>query len=195
MAIFPRSKTIRPAPGYRPSPKQLVKRTESEAGDTQIRDGWGRTRFVPDNCIFTLTIPDAEIVQAFWELNRTNTFYNYDYDTRDVTPGGSLNSFAQIGTGNGATTTFTVLACEITNVTVYDNGSPVASSAYTITRATGPNLEDQIVFTVAPLNTHVITIAFRGCLRYLAEMPAEPTIESAGYNKRKITVPFREVFP
>jgi hypothetical protein len=78
-------------------------------------------------------------------------FSIFDFDPHVVTA-------LACGTGNGGTTIFTIPAKAVSGQTVKDNGAAVSGSAYTILAGTGADGEDQISFTVAPLNTHVITI-------------------------------------
>jgi hypothetical protein len=59
------------------------------------------------------------------------------------------------GTGNGTQTVFTIPAKATAGHTVKDNGSSVGG--WTILVGTGADGEDQISFTTAPLNAHVIT--------------------------------------
>src|SRR5579872_2479236 len=126
MATFPQSSTIRSIYGYKPLKIENVVRPLSESGKSQSKDFWGKMRFQPDPCEFQLTRADKENVRAFCEANRTGSFYFYNYDTEDVT------TQQNIGTGDGSTKIFTVPAREISNVAVYDNGSLVSGSNYTV---------------------------------------------------------------
>jgi len=62
------------------------------------------------------------------------------------------------GTGNGVQTVFTIPAKEVSGATVKDNGAAVSGSAYTILTGTGADGEDQISFTSARANAHLITL-------------------------------------
>jgi hypothetical protein len=188
MAFFPQSSKLVPIYGYRPLKIENVKRPPSESGKSQARDVWGQTRLMPQPIDFELVRADKENVRQFWAANRTGTWYFYDYDTEDVT------TAQNIGIGDGSNKTFTVLARQISAYTVYDNGTPVSSSSFTVNVGTGPNGEDQVVFTTAPTSGHAITIIYTGRLRYLAEFYQPIEIEPLTVSVWRVRVFVRQAF-
>jgi hypothetical protein len=171
MAIFPDSNTIKPLLGYESWPIENLRRSPSEAGDTQIRDVWGRVKWFAE-FEMELNASDAATVIAFFMANRATTFTFYDFDPY-------IAFVAEnIGTGDGSAVTYTIPAKETTSHAespqplVYVNGVlKTAATHYNITPASGALGQDRVIFTGgnAPANGHAVTITYTGRHLYTCE--------------------------
>jgi len=83
-----------------------------------------------------------------------DTFIFYDFVSRSY-------PVENIGTGDGATTTWTLGYRDVDNETVYFD-DVAQSGGYSISNRTGANGQDQIVFDTAPSDTIVITMKMDG---------------------------------
>lgn len=176
------------ADSYDAGPIDFVKRSETENGSSQSLDVWGRTRFVATWSVRG-TIETIAILLWFWKNNRSSdfTFFDFDYE---YTTGMSA------GTGDGATTLFTIPAKETSDwgVTVGGVGKDLTTH-YTISAGTGAQKEDQIQFT--PGNTpgageEIVFYRIRGRNRYTVEFAESPK-KSVGATLATLTQSVREV--
>lgn len=191
MAIFPDSTTIKPLLDYDATPIENVRRTPSESGLQRIRDVWGREKFQA-TMEFDLSPTDAATMIAFRSANRAATFTFYDFD-----PSRPFSN-ETIGTGDGATLTFTIPAKETTSqiVQVADGlggwTTKTAGVHYNITAGSGALGEDRVVFTGgnAPANGRDVRISYTGRHRYTCIFTAygERVISSTGRKAFSIRV-------
>lgn len=143
-----------------------VKRNAPSAGASQSRDIWGRTKFQA-SLEFDRLIDDAELLMSFWEVYRVVGFTFFDFEPCVIGTPGYRNP-DPLGTGDGATLTFTVRAKELvsSSIVVYEDTAPssaarvvISSANYALSVGTGPQGEDQIVFGGghAPLGAKAVT--------------------------------------
>ncbi len=93
-----------------------------------------------------------------------------------------IYSGVSVGTGDGSTTVFTMAARDITDETVYVDGTP---TSVTVNNRTGANGQDQITFATAPGNALAITADYTG-KKYLSNCVFESdTIGSAIINYQR----------
>jgi hypothetical protein len=167
-----------------------VKRNAPTAGASQGRDVWGRNKFSA-TWEFNLGIDDIELIMSFWAMYKVSGFFGYDFEFITVgSPG--YRAPEALGIGNGVITTFTVAAKQISNITVYDNG--VSTAAWTLSIGTGPQGEDRIIFTAAPVAGHILTIAYKGRHRYFLEIPSPPAKGNTEWNRQRVSFPVLEKF-
>jgi hypothetical protein len=100
----------------------------------------------------TLSIADRKTLVAHWKSYRASLFTFFDFNTKqgfdEVT----------IGTGNGATTTFTLPAKTTSGRTIKKaTVVQVEGVAYTVGVGTGAEGEDRITFAVAPTLGQIVT--------------------------------------
>lgn len=141
-----------------------VKRNSPTAGASQTRDMWGKVKFAA-SLEFDRKIDDIELLMSFWEVYRITGFTYFDFEQIVMgTPG--YRSPEVLGTGDGATLTFTIRAKEIvsSSVVVYNNTVPISSGFYALSAetngiGTGSQGEDQIIFGGghAPVGAKAIT--------------------------------------
>lgn len=153
-----------------------VKRNSPTAGASQSRDVWGKKKFTAD-CPFSKGIDDIELLLSFWDVYGVSGFTFFDFVQTVIGAPGYRPADA-LGTGDGATLTFTIRAKEIasSSVIVYDNGVAVSAGFYSLSAGTGAQGEDRIVFGGghAPAAGHALTIAYKGRRRYTCEIVADP---------------------
>jgi hypothetical protein len=170
-----------------------VKRNPATAGSSQARDVWGKLKF-SSGLEFQLAIANIELMMSFYEVYRVTGFTAFDFEQYQAgSPG--YRPADPLGTGDGSTTTFTIPAKEVGGVIVYDNAGVVAFPAgYSISVGTGAQGEDRIVFAVAPVTAHVLTIAYLGRRRYTCEIPAPPGKGNIEYNRQRLTMQLLQKF-
>lgn len=180
---------IRAIEGYGSDFIEMVKRSSSESGKSQLRDVWNRTKFTATPA-HDGAVSDIEYLMQFWRTARTSTFTYFDFDKSRWTD-------ENIGTGTGALATFTVPAKEMVEVVVKVNGVvKTLTTHYTISSETGSQGEDQIVFTGGnlPPNGQAVTISYLGRHRYTCEFAGSPKKESFGNNRASVQFAVQEVF-
>lgn len=106
-----------------------------------------------------ITAANERTLMEFFEARDGgyDSFVFFDILSRDYTG-------VSVGTGDGSTTVFTMSARDITDETVYVNGTP---TSVTVNNRAGANGQDQIIFSLAPGNTLAITADYSG-EKYLA---------------------------
>jgi hypothetical protein len=176
---------LRPVYGYASSFNEMVKRTTSEAGKSQLRDVWNRTRFVASSP-HEGTVNDLSYLEQFLEAARTSQFTFFDFKKRRRTA-------ESLGLGNGGTT-YTIPAKEIEQYAVYLNGVLQAGGSYAISAESGTQGEDRIIFGAGVSAANTITISFLGRYRYTVEMPSPPQVELIGHSTMRINVGIQEAF-
>lgn len=189
MATFPATNSVRykPLVGYAPRLEEYVLRSESEDGKSQRRDRWGRLRFAAEPT-YELPESDAAALYAEYEALRLTTFYYFDQVKRRL--------FGQaIGTGDGATTTFTLPAREIDAGSLVVYVDEVPTVAYTLSRGTGGDDEDRVVLNAAPAAGLAVTADVTGRIRYTCEFAGAPG-ERVGFRDGyvRLTFPIREAW-
>lgn len=191
MAYFPESKNRKPQYGYDNTPRENVKRTPPEAGNSYLRDSWGVLRFQA-RMDFLLSRSDAAIVWLFAETNRLSGFTMFDFETelpmKQIT----------IGTGDGVTDTWTIPAKETANHVLKVAGvTKVAGTHYNVSYGTGAQGEDRIIFTGGNIPTagQSITLVADGRRRYTVEQVERATRRSVSYDKVLISMFVQERFP
>lgn len=75
--------------------------------------------------------------------------------------GASSHDGLYIGTGDGATTAFDIPGRQISSLTVYRNGTTIAT---TVSTAAGTDGRDSLRFGTAPTSTEILTCDFTGTL-------------------------------
>ncbi len=204
MAIFPSDdpglavatrKRVRPLiAGYSSRYIESVRRNMATQGVSQSRDTWGKKKFyatVP----FELAIADAELLMSFVDVYGISGFTGFDFEAKQIgSPG--YRPAVNIGTGDGATTTFTIPAREVSGLIVWVAGvQKTAGVDYNLgTRSgalnDGPGAqgEDQVVFIAGHIPTagQAITVAFLGRCRYTIELPEPATKETVDWNRQAI---------
>lgn len=190
MAIFPESKLRKPGYGYDNTPAVNVKETVPEAGNSYIRDVWGGVRFVA-RMEFNVSTDDYNILYNFWLLNRALGFTFYDFDEDSPTQ--------NIGTGNGATTTFLIPAKETRAwVLTVAGAARTVGVHWDLSVGTGALGEDQVVFRAGfiPPAAAAVVITYTGRRRYTCEFVGDPPQKrSTGFRRRFLSMMVRERFP
>lgn len=186
MAIFPTDDPATPAAdrkrlrpvfdGYSTSFITSIKRTESEAGKSKIKDVWNRDRFSVDQCEFLVGPGDYTTLMRFWKANRSAEFTFYDFLSWE---------YSESFTADGTITTFTLNAVETRDHVVTGGGS------FTISERTGPLGEDQIVFDAAPA-AGTVTVDYEGRKQYPMEFLIDPATASVGYRLFEVIFSMRE---
>lgn len=180
---------LKPVYGYKADYIEMVKRTASESGKSQIRDVWGRTRFIAD-CPHEVRKDDAELLMAFWRANRVLAFDFFD----------ALEGYfpdESIGTGTGAETTFTVPAKETSDRVVKVAGVTKTEGVhYNISVGTGAVGQDRIIFTGGniPANGAAITMTYRGRHWFTMEFVDLPVREAKSFAITSVRFMMRERF-
>lgn len=194
MALFPQTKTIKPQFGYDTTPRENLKRTSAEAGNSFTRDAWGVARFTA-KMEFVLTNQDASTLWTWWETNRPTAYFTfYDYDSLK-------HPKWQVGTGDGTAKTFIIPAKEstiyqVTGLNGVTNINYTLGADYTLGVGTGAEGEDQITFTVAPANgTKIYVELTKGRRRYTCEFVNTPTKRVVGHNRVAISMDIQQKFP
>lgn len=187
MATFPETTTRRPQYGYDNTPEDSVKRTPPEAGNSFIRDAWGKLRFVA-RMEFLVSLADAAILWPFYETNRLLAFTMFDFEQRRFTE--------TLGVATGALQTFTVPAKLITNYTVFKNGVAIGAGSITYLAGAGTDGQDNIQLAAGAATAgQTITITFDGRHYYSVEFAEAATRQSVGYNRVHIGMKVRQRFP
>lgn len=134
-----------------------VRRNPAFEGKSQARDLWGRLKWTA-SLEFRLAIADIELMMSFWEVYRVSGFTAFDFEQIQIGSPGYRPADA-LGTGDGATTVFTIRAKEVVAGTqiVYNNTVVVAGT--TLGVGTGSQGEDQITFAAAPPGAKTVTAA------------------------------------
>jgi hypothetical protein len=195
MAIFPDTSSIKPLIGtVRKSPVENVRRNVAEAGDTQIRDVWGRVKFT-ETFDMDLGLDDAETVDDFYNTNRATTFDYFDYDP-------SKFSNEEIGTGDGATTTFTIPAKETSDHTIQVSDGAGGWITYglgsaSVSYGSGAVGQDRVVFTApnTPPTGRTVRVTYKGRHHYECEFQGPPqTVVVSSTGRKVISVAIMEAF-
>lgn len=141
---------IPPTGDYSWSPVAFDQRETAADGSTQISVPHPKIqrRFTANWEVLEL----AELWQIYthWAANRSNAFTLFDFWYLPWTD-------VAVGTGDGATTTFTLPAKEVTGIVVKVAGVVQGGGTYTLSAGTGAEGEDRILFNVAPANGAAIT--------------------------------------
>lgn len=186
MTSFPL--TLRPVAGsYSSYFTDYVVRNQPESGKTVSRDKWGRDRLVVE-ASFRNRSDKSSLLMDFCRANRVGTFYFFDFIARNVAD-------ENIGTGNGATTAFTVPARLLQTRTVKKAGvTQVEGVDYTYSEGTGTNGESRILFTVAPAAAAAITITYKGERRFLCEFTSYSRENASGWDQTDVRISLQEAF-
>jgi hypothetical protein len=207
MAIFPSDdsaisastrKRLRPlVDSYSSTPIDALKRNAPTAGAAQSRDPWtGRTKRQV-SMEFDLLVADIELISAFIDTYGVAGFTFFDFESKLYgTPG--ARPARNIGTGDGATLTFTIPAKETSGIVVYVNGvAKTAGVDYNVSVGTGSQGEDQIVFIAghAPGNGLAVTVAFLGRIRYTMQMAQRYAKRTVDWNRQVLSVTLIEQVP
>jgi hypothetical protein len=156
MTIFPE---VKPSWGYACIPQFKNERLGPTDGDyTQRRRLRSIPLYLAKWTYESLSAADERTVMEFFEARSGgwDNFVFYDFDSL-------VYSGVSVGTGDGVTTVFTMAARDITDETVYVDGTP---TAVTVGVRAGANGQDQITFAIAPGDTLAITADYTG-QRYL----------------------------
>ncbi len=158
MDVFP--ETIRPDQGFTIKPTYKTVITPFDTGAEFRRRKWKYPRRHIEATFSNLSRENYDLLADFLysKYGSYAAFYLFDYLPRKW-----YKEF--VGYGDGTLTTFTLPGKEIDQTTIEVFIGGTLTTDYTFSQGTGPNGEDEIVFTTAPATNSLIESSFIGRLR------------------------------